>query len=135
MLEPSGRLPVKLHQKGGLLVATLPMPGLEPQDISVSIEQNNILRVRGAGRDMQNMDEKDGAILQEWRIGPYERDVELPSPVDGTTSNVIFGNGVLVVSMPQSDILRPAKLSLERLDSTTGIHIGHSDSNAIQASK
>jgi HSP20 family molecular chaperone IbpA len=133
MLE-GNRLPVKLHQKGGLLVAAIPMPGLEPQDISVSIEANNILRVRGAQRDT-GANDKDGAIMQEWQIGPYERDIQLPSAVDGTSANVTFNNGVLVVSMPQSDTTRPANLKLERLDSTSGIRYGHTDSGSLPANQ
>src|SRR5690242_11702611 len=102
------RLPVKLHQKGGLLVATIPMPGLEPQDISVEIKANNTLVMNGAQRDV-GPNEKDGLIMEEWHIGPYQRELNLPGPVDGANTNLTYNNGVLVISMPQSAAIQPAK--------------------------
>lgn len=127
-------LPVKLHQKGGLLVATLPLPGLEPQDISISIEANNTLTINGAQRDV-GPNEKDGLILEEWHIGPYQRELSLPCPVDGLNSNLTYNNGVLVVSMPQSDVTKPANLRMERLSSTSGIHYGHTDSGSLEVNQ
>ena len=127
MLERNQKLPVKMHEKGGLLVAAFPMPGLEPQDISVIIEPNNVLRVSGAQRDV-GPNEKDGLIAQEWQVGPYERTIELPFPVDGTATNLTYGNGVLAISMPRSEVTRPATLHMERVDSTTGFRMGHSAS-------
>ncbi len=134
MLEGNQSLPVKMHEKGGLLVATLPMPGLEPQDISVSIEANNTLTVKGAQRDV-NLTEKAGWILQEWQIGPYERTVELPFPVDGAAANLTYGNGVLTISMPQSETMRPAELTLERINSTSGSRVGHTASGNVSVTE
>lgn len=127
MLEQNAPLPLKLFEKGGLLVAVLPMPGLEPQDISVSINTSGVLLVKGKSRDVEP-GEKDGSIMDEWQIGPYEREVQLPFGVDGTNTNVIYGNGVLVVSMPLSEMTYASTLELDRIDSTSGIRVGHRDS-------
>ncbi len=124
MLEGNKQLPVKMFSRGGMVVAALPMPGLEPQDITVVISANNTLRIEGAQRETKQK-ETSGILLDEWSIGPYHRTLELPSPVDGTTANITYGNGVLVVTMPQSQTTQPATLTLQRLSSTSGQQIGH----------
>ena len=32
-------------------------------------------------------------LVEEWRIGPYEREVSLPQPFDGRLTNATYGSG------------------------------------------
>ena len=41
-------------------------------------------------------------LVEEWRIGPYYREISLPQPVDGNLTNATYGNGVLLLSMPRA---------------------------------
>jgi len=59
-------------------------------------------------------------LLDEWSVGFYRRDLELPEYVNGETANVTYGNGVVTVALPITDHTVPAKLKLERFTSTHG---------------
>lgn len=63
-------------------------------------------------------------LLDEWSIGEYHRELELPEPVDGSLANVTYGNGVLVISLPKSAYLTTAVLKLEKVGIDHGEHIG-----------
>jgi HSP20 family protein len=95
--QPEQTVPVQLHQAQGLLVLAAPMPGLEPQDISVSIH-NDLVIIRGEYRSSRH--DQPETIISEWTMGPYYRDISLPQSVSGELTNATHGNGVLVLAMP-----------------------------------
>jgi len=95
--QPEQTVPVQLHRAQGLLVLAAPMPGLAPQDISVSIH-NDQVTIRGDYRGSRH--DQPETVLAEWTMGPYYRDISLPQFVSGGLTNATYGNGVLVLSMP-----------------------------------
>jgi HSP20 family protein len=97
-LQPQQTIPVQMHQTSDLLVLAAPMPELEPADITVAISGDRLI-VCGEYRGSRHAQPE--ALLSEWTIGPYYREVTLPQPVHGDLTNATYGNGVLVLSMPK----------------------------------
>lgn len=126
MTSPSKHtVPVQLHRAQGLLVLAAPMPGLEPQDISVSIHKNRVT-IRGEYRASRH--DQPETLISEWTMGPYHRDVSLPQPVSGGLTNATYGNGVLVLAMPilESDAQADAtEFQLKAETGTRGQHVSH----------
>jgi HSP20 family molecular chaperone IbpA len=122
-------MPVQLHQAGHRLILSAPMPGLEPQDIAVRISGANVT-IRGDYRGSRY--DQPEILVSEWTIGPYERDIHLPQPVNGLLTNATYGNGVLVLAMPT---LEPGEaggdieFQLEALSGVKGQRIGHTGSD------
>jgi HSP20 family molecular chaperone IbpA len=120
--------PVQMHHADGLIVLMTPMPGLEPEDISVTLEGRTVT-IRGAYRGPRH--EKRGLLHAEWSPGPYERTVDLPEPVNGPLTNATYGNGIVALSMPTLPARQlgiPAAFRLEPITSIRGEHIGHTGS-------
>ncbi|MBN9392870.1 MAG: Hsp20/alpha crystallin family protein [Chloroflexi bacterium] len=124
---PNPALPIRMYQTESHLVVATPMPGLEPEDILITIASTWLtLQGDSRGPRQHGLD----LVVTEWTIGPYYREVELPYPVNGPLSNATYGNGVLVVSMPR---LNPGELPepvavqyrLEANRSAQGEHVGH----------
>ena len=63
-------------------------------------------------------------LLDEWSVGGYYREVDLPTAVDGRLANASFGNGVLVVSLPLTSRVWPAMLALIPLGEGRGQRVG-----------
>ena len=116
------QIPVKVYQSAERLTVAAPMPGLEPQDISVEPTAEGRLILRGELRGALKGD-KD-LLVDEWNVGNYLRELDLPTPVDGERATVTYGNGVLVVALPLAERNRPAYLTLDRIDSTRGERVG-----------
>jgi HSP20 family protein len=127
-IETQQTVPIQLHQTDDRLVLAAPMPGLEPEDISVSISGNRVT-IRGTYRGSRQ--EQPEVLLSEWTMGPYYRELALPQPVHGALTNATYGNGVLVLSMPK---LTPGtqggymEFRLETVKDTRGQRIGHTGS-------
>ena len=126
--QPEQTVPVQLHRAQGRLVLAAPMPGLEPQDIVVSIHGDRIT-IRGEYRGSRH--DQPETVISEWTMGPYHREVSLPQSVSGKLTNATYGNGVLVLSMPtlepgmQEDAI---EFRLEADPGTRGQRVGHTGS-------
>lgn len=125
MDEEGQLLPVRMYQTEDRLMIAAPMPGLEPGNISVSIEGDR-LSIHGEERGPHQHDLD--LLLAEWTVGPYFCEVELPQPVNGPLTNATYDNGVFVLAMPKvgpNERGVPAEIRLEALDSTRGRRVGH----------
>jgi HSP20 family protein len=126
--QPEQTVPVQLHRAQGRLVLAAPMPGLEPQDIAVSIHGDRVT-VRGEYRGSRH--DQPETVISEWTMGPYYRELTLPQSVSGELTNATYGNGVLVLAMPtlepgvQEDAI---EFRLEADTGTQGRRVGHTGS-------
>ncbi len=124
------RIPVKMFRTSDRLMVTAPMPGVVPEDILVEVTENRRLvlqaELRGALKDIKEL------LLDEWSVGGYYRELELPDAVDGVHANVTYGNGVLVVVLPLSQQTVPATLALEKTAKDFGEYVGNSGHNRAE---
>lgn len=120
MPDPSVLQPilVKVYRTADRLMVATPMPGVEPEDISVEItgEGRLILQSRWRG-ELKGVKEQ---LMNEWRAGGYYRELVLPYAVDGALANVTYNNGIVVVALPAAEQTRPARLTLDVLEATRG---------------
>lgn len=120
----SQETPVKMYRTPQRLTVSAPMPGLEPSDIAVEVTSEGHLILSGQVRaDLKDAKE---VLLDEWRVGGYQREIVLPNAVDGPLANVTYGNGVVVVALPLSDQTRPAQLTLDTIGQARGERVGNS---------
>lgn len=117
------QIPIKMYRTPDRLMVAAPMPGMEPENILVEITDNGVLIIHGALRGLLK-DTKE-LLTDEWSVGDYHRELELPDSVDGEHANVTYGNGVLVVAMPISDQTYPGRLTLQTVGPAHGEHMGN----------
>jgi HSP20 family protein len=118
-------IPVQIHQSDDRIVLAAPMPGLEPQDITVIIAADRVT-VRGEYRGSRQ--DAPEVVVSEWTIGPYYREIVLPQPVNGPMTNATYGNGVLALSMPKLEQGAQSgytEFQLEVVEATRGQRVGH----------
>ena len=116
-------IPVKVYKTDDRLMVVAPMPGLEPENIVIEVTDGGHLVLYGELRGMLK-DVKE-LLLDEWSVGIYHRDLELPTPVNGESANVTYGNGVVTVDLPISEHIVPNRLTLERIAPTHGERKGN----------
>jgi HSP20 family protein len=117
-------VPVRLYQTDDRLMLVAPMPGLEPENIAITIDGTRVV-IHGDERGPHQHDRD--LLLEEWTIGPYDREVELPQAVDGKITNATYDNGVLVLAMPKAQAGQGsrAEIKLNARESTRGQRVGH----------
>jgi HSP20 family protein len=116
-------VPINLFENDHELIVVTPMPGVTAEDISVDVLDDGQLIVRA--RQHGEGQERIRYLLREWSYGPFERSVQLPSPVDASRANLSYGNGVLTVALPKADTTAPAMLAVVPTGHTRGVTTGH----------
>jgi HSP20 family protein len=88
-----------LSESKEAFVVKAEVPGMEPGDIQVSL-QENLLTIKGEKR--QEKEQKDERYHRvERNYGAFARSVRVPVAVDGSKVDARFKNGLLTVTLPK----------------------------------
>lgn len=89
---------VDVIKKNGNLVVRAEMPGLDPDDIEIQVE-DDILTVSGEHEESKE-DKDENFIRRERRYGSFTRSIALPAGVDPNAIEATSKDGVVEVSVP-----------------------------------
>jgi HSP20 family protein len=123
----SQEIPANMYRSAQRLTIAAPMPGLEPENIVVQVSDGPIVTLYAGLRGAMKGEKE--IILDEWTPGPYHRQIELPTNVDGGRANVTYSNGVIVVSLPIAERTTTAELTLEEVEPGKGERVGNRGRN------
>lgn len=90
------------------LVIELSLPGIDPQDVEVTYEQDQLTI---SGKRPEPAEERTW-ILRESARGAFERRFTLTSPIDADGVEAHFHNGILTLHLPKSEATRPRKIDV-----------------------
>ena len=82
------------------LVVKAEVPGLDPEDIQISL-QEQYLTIKGE-KTRETMDKEERYHRVERFYGSFARSVRLPVGVDGSRVTASFKNGLLTVTLPKT---------------------------------
>ena len=104
-------VPVNIFEAEELLMIFVPMPGLQEEDVDITVRGNS-LTVEGRERADLKPESGKRYLRHEWRYGPYRRMIELPYAVDANTAEATFGNGVLTVRLQKAETERVRRIQV-----------------------
>lgn len=84
------------------LVVTMDMPGVEKQDIDISVEEDE-LRVSAKRKNEAEVNEQD-YHRRERTYTRYERRVLLPTKIKSEEARATLNNGVLEITLPKVSV-------------------------------
>lgn len=99
---------IKEEDNQYLLLADI--PGVEPKDIEIQME-NGVLTIKGE-RDSATKTEQDSFKRIERKHGVFYRQFNLPEGVNAEAIEAKSNNGVLTVSIPKQEVVKPRKISV-----------------------
>jgi len=104
-------LPLDLYQTPDEVVVKATLPGVQPEDVEVSVV-GNVLTIRGEAKAER---QAEGATyyLRERRFGTFSRSVVLPAEVDVDRAEAVFENGVLTLTLPKSEQAKPKTITIK----------------------
>ena len=86
------------------------IPGVKPEDIDVHMEAG-VLTVKGE-KESEAKTEKDGYKRIERRSGSFYRRFSLPDSADGDAISATYKHGVLEISIPKREAIKPKKINV-----------------------
>ncbi len=105
-------LPVNVWQTEDAYYAALMAPGLDEQTIDLTVHEDT-LAIEGT----LAFQAPDGAkvVWQEFNPGPakFRRSLRLGASVDASKVEAVYGNGLLVLTMPKAEYAKPRQIHLK----------------------
>ncbi len=103
------RLPVTAYSTDNEIVVTAMVPGLKPDQVQITVEGDS-LYLRGEYKPaIENVD----YIFQELPAGRFNRTLQLNVPVDTAKAEATFDNGLLTLTLPKAEMVRPRQIQVK----------------------
>ena len=108
----SGRwdIPLDVVQQDDDIVVRASMPGLNPDEINVTLE-DGLLTIEGEMSSETEANESD-YLLKERRVGRFHRSLRLPDSVDAEKARPSYENGLLTISVPKQEAKKARRLEV-----------------------
>lgn len=121
MFEHSYAMPAEQARTWGLAldvaendnayVVRASIPGVSPDDIEITLEKN-VLTISGESRADESINTEEYR-LRERRYGSFSRSLRFPVEVDADSIEAGYENGVLSLTVPKAEEVRPKKIALK----------------------
>lgn len=108
---PRGVPSVNLYETGGGYVLTVPLPGLSPDEVELSIT-GETLTLRGERRRPEGVGE-ESYRRQERVLGRWTRTITLPGRVESDRIAATFVHGLLTVTIPKAEVVAPRQINVK----------------------
>lgn len=102
---------VDMYQTDNDVVVKATLPGVQADDISISVT-GDVLTIRS---EVKSDTEEDHAEyhLRERRYGSFSRSLALPVTVQSDKADARFENGVLTLTLPKADEVKPKTITVK----------------------
>ncbi|HQO03881.1 MAG TPA: Hsp20/alpha crystallin family protein [Spirochaetota bacterium] len=101
--------PVDIYDAGEEYVLKAEMPGVEKQDLEITMN-NNELEINAA---VHGDDGADSALSYgEFRLFSYHRKFVVDDSVNSSAITAVLENGVLTLTLPKSEKVKPRKIEV-----------------------
>ena len=105
-------IPVDVVREGDEIVVHATLPGVDPDDIEVSVE-DNLLTIKGSTKESGETGRKEeDYLVKERRTGSFRRTLRLPKTADTEKARPHYDNGVLTVSFPRLESKKVKRLKV-----------------------
>jgi len=110
----SAQLPVNIWEDNDSLHIVARVPGLEADGMDISLT-GDVLTVHGHfGSDAEREESKDWCWhSNELWYGPFERTIVLPTKVQADKVDASFKNGVLHLTLPKAEEVKPRTIKVQ----------------------
>ncbi len=105
--------PVDMYATKDDLVVTLELPGVSEKDVTVS-STGDLLTVKGERRFEHRVKEQD-LLHVERTYGKFERVIQLPMAVQADRVKATYRDGVLEITLPKAEELKPKEIKIDVL--------------------
>jgi HSP20 family protein len=97
------RLPIEAYSTDHEIVVKAAVPGLKPEQVEISVE-GDTLTLRGEfPAPMENVSN----LINELPWGRFSRTLQLNIPIDANQAEATFENGLLTLTLPKAEAVRP----------------------------
>ena len=102
--------PVEVSETEGEIEVKASLPGVKPEEVEITV-QNDVLTIKAERKDTSDEKKRD-YYRREIRYGAFHRSMSLPVSVDSDKAEAKYENGVLSLTLPKAEALRPKQIKV-----------------------
>lgn len=102
---------VDMYQTDNEIVVKAAIPGVKTEDVQINVT-GEVLTIKGETKEKEEVKEK-AYHLREQRWGTFERTISLPTDVVADKAKAEFENGILTITLPKSEEVRPKTITIK----------------------
>jgi HSP20 family protein len=102
--------PIDVHETADELVVTASLPGMKADDVEITMT-GQTLTLRGEFKADDEI-KKDQYLYRERRFGSFSRTLQLPVRVQGDQAQASFADGVLTLTIPKAEEVKPRQIRI-----------------------
>ena len=102
---------IDMYQTDDEVVVKAALPGFKPDEVQINVT-GDILTIRGEVKHEEEKKDKSWHI-REQRWGSFERSLRLPTGVISDKAKADFDNGILTITLPKSEEVRPKTITVK----------------------
>lgn len=103
--------PFNVWEDDETLFVEAELPGIEMDDLEIYVTGGNLLSVSG---ERKQPEREEGAWhRQERAFGKFRRTFDLPSDVDSESVSATLNNGVLTLTLPKREEVKPRRIKVK----------------------
>ena len=102
---------IDMYQTDNDVVVKADLPGIKADEVQINVN-GDVLTIKGETKQQDEKKDKSWHI-REHRWGAFERSIRLPSGVIADRANADFDNGVLTITLPKSEEVKPRTISVK----------------------
>ena len=106
-------LPLDVAEEDDKYIVKASIPGVAPEDVEVTLT-DSCLTIKGETREDEEV-KKESYHLRERRFGTFMRSITLPVPIETDKIEAYNENGVLTLSLPKAEALKPKKIAVKKV--------------------
>jgi HSP20 family protein len=107
----SATLPLDIYTTKDAIVIRAAVPGVTPDEVEITVEGSTVT-IRGETKPTTG---DMNYLLQEQRYGPFARSIDLAIPVQADKAEASFKNGVLTLTVPKAEEIKPKVIKVKAI--------------------
>ncbi|MBA7696158.1 Spore protein SP21 [subsurface metagenome] len=108
---PGIATPIDMYHTANDVVVKATLPGVKPEEVDITITGDN-LTIKGETKAEEEVKRED-YLYQEHRYSASSRSVTLPSGLNTDKAAASFDNGILTLTIPKSERVKPKSIKVK----------------------
>jgi len=108
-----GRLPLDVYTTDEAWIVKANVPGFKPEEIEISVT-GDTLTIQGESKhELESNGDEGKYLIHERRVSSFSRSLTLPSKLEAELAKAEFENGVLTLTLPKPEQIKPKRISVK----------------------
>lgn len=115
---PGVTTPIDMYHTANEVVVKAALPGVKPEEVDITIT-GDTLSIKGETKSEEEI-KREEYLYQEHRYGTFSRSVTLPGGLDSDKAEASFDDGILTLTIPKSEQIKPKQIKVKAKGVTEG---------------